>query len=287
MFKKKANAMFINTSFTHENIRAMHETMVRLYEAAKKLKGLDTPTEVARVLNQSQQTINNWERRGMSQGGMLRAQAEIGCSATWLQTGTPPMEAVKRKDGATQIEKKLTGDSAADAYNPPPAAPTTLGGVAVRPIVTYESLEELPKESTVLVTRIDVELSAGNGKETWHIEEKEPLPFQADYIRRLDAKPKNLVAVKVNGDSMEPRLFDDDTVIVDRADTRVPANGGVFALVYAGELLVKRLFRLPDGGLKVVSDNHERYEPIQVVSDQVEHINVIGRVKYRSGMGDF
>lgn len=231
----------------------------------------------------------------MSQGGMLKAQAAIGCSATWLLTGQLPMAAsaaelgspVNPKSGADQIEARLNEKSEAGAYNPEQPSPTTLHGVYVRPIVTYESLEELPKESTVLITRIDVELSAGNGRETWHIEEKEPLPFQADYIRRLDAKPKNLVAVKVHGDSMEPRLFDDDTVIVDRADKRVPANGGVFALVYAGELLVKRLLRLPDGGLKVVSDNHDRYEPITVQPDQVDHISVIGRVKYRSGMGDF
>ncbi|MGO4151390.1 LexA family transcriptional regulator [Cupriavidus sp. YAF13] len=293
MFIKQSNTTFINKAFTREKIGAMHETMVRLYEAAKALKGLDSPTDVAKALNQSQQTVNNWERRGMSQGGMLKAQAAIGCSATWLLTGQLPMAAsaaelgspVNPKSGADQIEARLNEKSETGAYNPPPTA--TLHGVYVRPIVTYESLEELPKESTVLVTRIDVELSAGNGRETWHIEEKEPLPFQADYIRRLDAKPKNLVAVKVTGDSMEPRLFDDDSVIVDRADTRVPANGGVFALVYAGEMLVKRLFQLPGGILKIVSDNHERYEPILLQPDQIEHISVIGRVKYRSGMGDF
>ncbi|MBF6987223.1 S24 family peptidase [Cupriavidus sp. IK-TO18] len=194
---------------------------------------------------------------------------------------------VNPKSDTDQIETLLNEKSVTATYNPASTAAKALHGVYVRPIVTYESLDELPKESTVLVTRIDVELSAGNGKEAWHIEEKEPLPFQADYIRRLDAKPKHLVAVKVHGDSMEPRLFDDDTVIVDRADTRVPANGGVFALVYAGELLVKRLFRLPDGGLKVISDNQSRYEPVTVQSDQVDHISVIGRVKYRSGMGDF
>lgn len=178
-------------------------------------------------------------------------------------------------------------DSPVTAYNLPVAEPRTLEGVYVRPIITYESLEELPKESTVLITRIDVELSAGNGREAWHIEEKEPLPFQADYIRRLDSKPKDLVAVKVRGDSMEPRLFDGDSVAIDRADTRVPADGKVFALVYANELLVKRLFRMPDGGLKIVSDNHERYDPIIVPADKVEHVTVIGRVRYRSGMGDF
>lgn len=217
-----------------------------------------------------------------------RLERDYGMGGGYLDR--PPndgAETVKPVSPNRQSDTPDEQNSSTGAYNPPPTAAKTLPGVTVRPIVTYESLEELPKESTVLVTRIDVELSAGNGRETWHIEEKEPLPFQADYIRRLDAKPKNLVAVKVHGDSMEPRLFDDDTVIVDSADKRVPANGGVFALVYAGELLVKRLLRLPDGGLKVVSDNHDRYEPITVQPDQVDHISVIGRVKYRSGMGDF
>lgn len=83
--------MFINETFTCETIARMHETMVRLYEAARTLKKLETPTDVARALNQSQQTINNWERRGMSRIGMIEAQKLIGCSATWLQTGAPPM----------------------------------------------------------------------------------------------------------------------------------------------------------------------------------------------------
>lgn len=213
--------------------------------------------------------------------GETRGWMDVDHSAAHTKTN------VKTSQNLSQVETKLTERSEADTYNPSQSAVRSIPGVSVRPIVTYESLEELPRESTVLVTRIDVELSAGNGKESWHIEEKEPLPFQADYIRRLDAKPRDLVAVKVDGDSMEPRLFDDDTVIVSKADTRVPANGGVFALVYAGDLLVKRLFRMPDGGLKIYSDNHERYEAVMVSPDQVEHVSIIGRVKYRSGMGDF
>ena len=279
--------MFINRLFTCETMPPMHETMVRLYEAARTLKGLTTQSEVARAFNFSQQRIKNWEARGMSKGGMLKAQEVFGCSATWLETGKAPMETVKRKSDADQIEISLNEHPEAPSYNSGSAPARTLTGVKVRPIVTYENLEELPQESTVLITRIDVELSAGNGRETWHIEEKEPLPFQADYIRSLDAKPKNLVAVKVNGDSMETRLFDKDTVVVDTADTRVPANGGVFALVYAGELLVKRLFRLPDGGMKIVSDNATRYAPVDVGPEHVENVSIIGRVKYRSGTGDF
>lgn len=228
--------------------------------------------------------------KNMGDEAARKVEVGIGEKRGWMDvdhsTPTAPFP-VKTQGRADQIETTLNEAFEAPTYNPQQTPTRTLPSVGVRPIVTYESLEELPKESTVLITRIDVKLSAGNGRETWHIEEREPLPFQADYIRTLDSKPKNLVAAKVKGDSMEPRLFDKDTVVVDTADQRVPANGGVFALVYAGELLVKRLFRLPDGGLKVVSDNHARYEPVTVGPDQIEHVSIIGRVKYRSGTGDF
>ncbi len=91
MFKKKANGAFINTSFTSRRIQVMHDTMTRLYKAALELRQLTTPTDVAREMRQSQQTINNWERRGMSKQGMLLAQAEFGVSASWLDTGRGPM----------------------------------------------------------------------------------------------------------------------------------------------------------------------------------------------------
>ena len=227
--------------------------------------------------------------KNMGDDAARKIETGLGEMRGWMDVDhstTASTVAVKTQKRADQIEIGLNEHARSASYNPQQAPIRTLEGVAVRPIVTYESLEELPEESTVLITRIDVELSAGNGRETWHIEEKEPLPFQADYIRRLDASPKHLVAAKVRGDSMEPLLFDDDTVVVNTADTRVPANGKVFALVYAGELLIKRLFRLPDGGLKVVSDN-PKYEPLLVPADQLEYVSIIGRIKYRSGMGEF
>lgn len=69
----------------------MHETMIRLYQAADELAGLIGQSDVARYLGQSPQTLNNWERRGMSKGGMLIAQRRFGCSAVWLETGQGDM----------------------------------------------------------------------------------------------------------------------------------------------------------------------------------------------------
>ncbi|WP_236572489.1 S24 family peptidase [Burkholderia sp. 8Y] len=83
--------MLNNKVFNSANIRAMHETMTRLYEAARLLHGVTTPTELARLLNVSPQAVNNWERRGISAAGLLDAQDKIGCSATWVMTGQPPM----------------------------------------------------------------------------------------------------------------------------------------------------------------------------------------------------
>ena len=65
----------------------MHEQMKRLYEAAKALKQIYGQSELARLLNISPQTIHNWQARGISKQGLLKAQEMVGCSALWLETG--------------------------------------------------------------------------------------------------------------------------------------------------------------------------------------------------------
>lgn len=61
--------------------------MVRLYEIAAnhrdKVKG---QSALARALNESPQTVKNWETRGISKGGAIKAQATFGCDATELLT---------------------------------------------------------------------------------------------------------------------------------------------------------------------------------------------------------
>lgn len=69
----------------------MHEQMKRLYQAAKKLKGISGQSELARAINASPQTVKNWEARGVSKQGILEAQRSIGCNAEWLATGRGEM----------------------------------------------------------------------------------------------------------------------------------------------------------------------------------------------------
>ncbi|MFM0210422.1 S24 family peptidase [Paraburkholderia sediminicola] len=90
---RNLNVLFNNKTFTSANIPRMHATMERLYEAARLLHQIEGPAKLANFLNISEQLVNNWQRRGVSKGGMLDAQKKIGCSATWLETGEPPMMA--------------------------------------------------------------------------------------------------------------------------------------------------------------------------------------------------
>lgn len=105
-FNQNANTMLNNKVFNFENIRGMHETTARLYEAARLLRGLTTPTEVARLLNVAPQNVNNWERRGMSKAAMLDAQEKLGCSAVWLMTGEGTMLGAAPVPPATDSSKR-------------------------------------------------------------------------------------------------------------------------------------------------------------------------------------
>ena len=70
----------------------MHETAVRLYEAAKDLRRIEGQSAVARALNESPQTVRNWEIRGVSKSGAVKAQHAFGCDANWILNGTGVME---------------------------------------------------------------------------------------------------------------------------------------------------------------------------------------------------
>ena len=87
MFITKSNTMYNNILFNLRTIPWMHETAARLYEAAEQLQNTVGQSAVARLLNESPQVVKNWETRGVSKAGAIKAQSVIGCSVTWLATG--------------------------------------------------------------------------------------------------------------------------------------------------------------------------------------------------------
>lgn len=165
------------------------------------------------------------------------------------------------------------------------AVTEALAGYGMGPILAWEHPDDLPPGDFVMIPRLDVHLSAGNGRDQVEIELVKDMPqaFRTEWIRLMGLKPAKLAAMRAAGESMEPTIYDGDSLLVDTAQTTV-ADDKVYALWYDGGERVKRLFRLPGGGLRIVSDN-PRHDTIEVAPGDLEHVRIIGRVVHRSSTG--
>ncbi|MEI8631440.1 helix-turn-helix transcriptional regulator [Vibrio sp. PP-XX7] len=102
-------------------------------------------------------------------------------------------------------------------------------------------------------------------------------------LRRYNVTPENAVCVSVKGDSMEPVLPNGSTVGVD-CGNRTLVDGKIFAINHNGELFIKRLYKLPGGGLRIYSFNEIEYPPREYTEAQMfeQKITIIGRVFWYS-----
>lgn len=125
--------------------------------------------------------------------------------------------------------------------------------------------------ATVAIPRLDLAASAGPGAIV-ELESAAPLRLEAEFVRRLGARPEALSMIAVRGDSMAPTLEDGDSILVD-TDVR---NGGegIQVVRHDGVLLVKRV-RRSGRSLQLVSDN-PAYPPIAVRAG--ERLEIVGRV---------
>ncbi|HSV48342.1 MAG TPA: S24 family peptidase [Ramlibacter sp.] len=183
--------------------------------------------------------------------------------------------------------------SAADASTVPfpqvaTAKESDAPGYALQPIKTWEYEGGLPSGEYALVPRLEVKLSAGPGSGVSQIEmgfdRGQLRAYSAEWIRRNRFKPNKLRVMKATGRSMEPTVFDGDDLLVNLADTEI-VDGKTYALWYEGGERVKRLYRLPGGGLRIRSDNMADFPEIVLGPEYAGHVRIIGRVVDRSGPG--
>lgn len=66
-----------------------HPSYQRLYSVAVE-NNIRGPSELAVALGESEQVINNWSRRGVSNAGAIKAQERFGCSSVWILKGVGP-----------------------------------------------------------------------------------------------------------------------------------------------------------------------------------------------------
>lgn len=152
---------------------------------------------------------------------------------------------------------------------------------AMRPILVWETEDDLPPGQYALVPTLTLELSAGNGKKAVHVDYKQPKAFLADWIREKRLRPKNLVSMKATGDSMSPWVNDGDAVVVDLSDKEI-RDGKPYAIRYGDELRIKNIHKRFDGGLILRSINPSFAEEVIPPAD-LEHVEILGLVVWRAG----
>ncbi len=146
---------------------------------------------------------------------------------------------------------------------------------------TPESLIE-PTNQVYMVRYFNaVNASAGGGAFSDEGEEFESLAIEPHFLATLggECELKNIQAINVTGDSMEPTFLNGDIIFLNAAKTDI-SRGGIFAIQTEDMLLVKRLQKRIDGKIDIISDNKDFYLP-QVASP--EQINILGRVVGRYG----
>lgn len=84
MCNQKSNTTFNNKAFIAETMARMHQSMERLYQFVHDNCQLSGQSALARRMDETPQVVKNWESRGISEGGALRAQNIFGCNANWL-----------------------------------------------------------------------------------------------------------------------------------------------------------------------------------------------------------
>lgn len=127
-----------------------------------------------------------------------------------------------------------------------------------------------------LIPGYRVQVSAGHGSLTHgELEPCRHLAFRRKWLRWRGFEEKELAIVWSKGDSMEPTISNNDTLVVHLGRTR-PVDGHIYVVRNDDQLWVKRLQVLPSAWL-LLSDN-KHYQPIEVPKDEQHTFEVIGQV---------
>lgn len=145
-----------------------------------------------------------------------------------------------------------------------------------------ESLVEATNKFFIVKYFSNINASAGGGSDE-EIEERDEISIPNEFVLMLggERELKNIEAINVTGDSMEPTFSYNDIVFINRSKTDLQ-RGGIFTIRTDAGLFIKRIQKRIDGKIDIISDN-KAYATLTLNPNEIE---VIGRVVSRFGSVD-
>lgn len=129
----------------------------------------------------------------------------------------------------------------------------------------------------VFIPRYNVQASAGPGADVSMENIMHPMAFRKYWIDNiLGICAKSLIVIGVKGDSMEGEINNGDIILINKEDNTL--LNGIYVIRIEGDLIVKRIQRLPGGIIKVISAN-SAYESFEIDTNNPPlDFEAIGRV---------
>lgn len=131
-------------------------------------------------------------------------------------------------------------------------------------------------EDFALIPCYDVQVAAGHGSIAGDEAPTRDLAFSRKWLRSRGFNETDLALVFAKGDSMEPTISDNETVMVDTSEKKL-RDGHIYVIRNGDHLLVKRVQTLWNDGVQLLSDNKE-YPPQEIRSAELGSLEVIGKV---------
>lgn len=195
---------------------------------------------LARMAGVSESVVRKW-RGGTSEPSrpnLIALARATDVSLAWLVAGEGPMHLSKQDVRSTQS-----------------------GGI---------------EEEFALIPGYNIQVAAGQGAFPDQEQPTRKLAFRHKWLRYKGLNEKDLVLVFAKGDSMEPTISDNNTLMIDTSQ-RDLMDGSIYVIRTNSHLIVKRVQTLWNKGILLLSDNKE-YKEQQVEPNEADDLEVIGKV---------
>ena len=235
--------------------------------------GLDTDLELADVMGVGIRRIHNWKHRNtVPTEEIVAICGKEGLDLQYVLTGQKI--GLGRSDGqqagTMQMSAPLTTCSFDPDYMSKPRdsfSPSSCGHPLIHP--PYKAYTQRSDNGEVLNSFASPQIV-------------DVLAPGLNWLNHsLGVAPENFLLIKVLGDNMAPWLQDGDLVMVD-AGIKTTINGGCLVLRYSdGMMMVRRVFRNPDGTFLAKCDNECCPPDIIDPNNNMTYPIVVGRVVRR------
>lgn len=218
----------------------------RLKESRAKAK--KTQSEVAEAVKMSQPAYQALESGKNQKSAFLPMIAQyLGVDPLWLTTG------------------QMQGDFNEQSIIEPTVATNDIA------------------DQFIWIDVVEASFSCGTGEPIeFHFDSVNgKIPFPPSFMKAKNVTEKTMKIIKAKGDSMSDFIKDGDLVGINLAQTEV-IDGEIYAVYFAGEGMIKQIFKEADGSLILHSLNN-KYRDKVVTEKNGSNFKVMGRQFWRAG----